>query len=197
MGPWGDKHLSVMQSRKQLPVPGARMEGLLPQARGAQPPLTAWLYLGKGRCHNRLLVRLGGGQWQEGWDPGGSMAAKSHRVKPAPLVPGRGWDSHPGVILGSRRPATPGRRCCRDRAVEAPSPQARAWRGSSLYPETCKAQASQFRCGERQSPPGGWVLAPQVSWMSLTSLRGASSMILRTCSKLSAWRIRSRRTCRA
>lgn len=31
--------------------------------------------------------------------------------------------------------------------------------------------------------------------MSLMSLRGASSRMLRTCSRVSAWRIRSRRTC--
>lgn len=49
--------------------------------------------------------------------------------------------------------------------------------------------------GKGSLPRGGWVLAPQVSWMSLMSLRGASSMMLRTCSRLSAWRIRSRRTC--
>lgn len=32
---------------------------------------------------------------------------ESHRAEPAPLVSRGGWDPHPGVIFGSRRPSRP------------------------------------------------------------------------------------------
>lgn len=98
-----DEHLSVMQSRKQLSVPGHVHMCKAPAGtdRTEAAPTTGskgpW---GRGWAVTDTTVRglacecQGTGRW---------CAAESRRPEPAPLVLGRGWDPPPGVIPESKR----------------------------------------------------------------------------------------------
>lgn len=89
----------------------------------------------------------------------------------------------PSVILGSRRPSH-----SREEALPSP-PRLR----EGLILRAPKRRPPGSAVEKAVSPRGG--AGPQLSLTSLMSLSGASSKRLRTCSRLSAWRICSRRTC--
>lgn len=117
--------------------------------------------------------RLAGEQGLQGGTQEAAWQSESRRAEPAPLVQegaGTLTQCHPWEQKSQPRP--------RLRGDSVLSPDASAW--------SCRGEGSLLEGGA----------GPQLSLTSPMSLSGALSKRLRTCSRLSAWRICSRRTCR-
>lgn len=117
--------------------------------------------------------RLAGEQGLQGGTQEAAWQSESRRAEPAPLVQeeaGTLTQCHPWEQKSQPRP--------RLRGDSVLSPDASAW--------SCRGEGSLLERGA----------GPQLSLTSPMSLSGALSKRLRTCSRLSAWRICSRRTCR-